>query len=115
MSTQATWAIQMPAVNHNAISANAEFDNNGLHVSGIIGSSAALRRVLAMVTGTASFTVQLLNFLKNTATAGGLLFIGAAECDDAPVPQSFIAEQCGADTLVCRAETRLGAALPRPI
>jgi hypothetical protein len=28
------------------------------------------------VAGTASFTVQLLNFLKNTAMAGGLLFIG---------------------------------------
>jgi formate hydrogenlyase transcriptional activator len=42
MSTQATWASEMAAVN----------DNNELHVSGlprIIGSSAALRRVLAMV------------------------------------------------------------------
>lgn len=31
------------------------------------------------VAGTASFTVQLLNFCKNTAMAGGLLFIAAAQ------------------------------------
>jgi putative oxidoreductase len=31
------------------------------------------------VAGTASFTMQLLNFLKNTAMLGGLLFIAATE------------------------------------
>ena len=31
------------------------------------------------VTGTASFTVQLLNFCKNTAMTGGLLFIAATQ------------------------------------
>jgi formate hydrogenlyase transcriptional activator len=59
MSTQATWASEMPAVNDNvsfeiedAISTNTEFDNNELHVSGlprIVGNSAALRRVLGLV------------------------------------------------------------------
>src|SRR6202162_5888540 len=59
MSTQATWASEMHAVNddvsfeiEDAALTNSEFDNNELHVSGlprIIGSSAALRRVLEMV------------------------------------------------------------------
>src|SRR5450432_2584436 len=59
MSTQATWASQMPAVNDNvpfeiedAKSTNAEFNSNGLHGSGlprIVGNSAVLRRVLDMV------------------------------------------------------------------
>jgi formate hydrogenlyase transcriptional activator len=59
MSTQATWAIEMPVVNdhasfevEDAISTSSEFDNNELHVSGlprIVGNSAALRRVLEMV------------------------------------------------------------------
>ena len=59
MSTQATWASEMPAVNDNvsfeiedAISTNTEFDNNELHVSGlprIVGNSAVLRRVLGLV------------------------------------------------------------------
>jgi formate hydrogenlyase transcriptional activator len=58
MSTQASWAPQVPAVIHNgsfgedAALANAELDNNELCGSGlprIVGNSAALRRVLAMV------------------------------------------------------------------
>jgi formate hydrogenlyase transcriptional activator len=58
MSTQASWASQVPAVIHNgsvgedAALANAELDNNELCGSGlprIVGNSAALRRVLALV------------------------------------------------------------------
>ena len=58
MSTQASWASQVPAVIHNrsfgedAALANAELDSNELCGSGlprIVGNSAALRRVLGMV------------------------------------------------------------------
>ena len=38
--------------------------------------------------GTASFTVQLLNFLKNTAMAGGLLFIGATRFQPTLLPHT---------------------------
>jgi putative oxidoreductase len=38
--------------------------------------------------GTASFTPQLLNFLKNTAMAGGLLFIGATQSQPTMVPSA---------------------------
>jgi formate hydrogenlyase transcriptional activator len=58
MSTQASWAAQVPAVTHNrsfgedVALANAELDNNELSGSGlprIVGNSAALRRVLGLV------------------------------------------------------------------
>jgi putative oxidoreductase len=39
------------------------------------------------VTGTASSTQQLLNFLKNTAIAGGLLFIAAIESQPTLLPR----------------------------
>ena len=38
--------------------------------------------------GTATFTVQLLNFLKNTAMAGGLLFIAATQSQPSLLPQA---------------------------
>jgi uncharacterized membrane protein YphA (DoxX/SURF4 family) len=38
--------------------------------------------------GTASFTPQLLNFLKNTAMAGGLLFIAATESQPTLLPRA---------------------------
>ena len=38
--------------------------------------------------GTATFTVQLLNFLKNTAMAGGLLFIAATQSQPSLVPRA---------------------------
>jgi putative oxidoreductase len=38
--------------------------------------------------GTASFTVQLLNFLKNTAMAGGLFFIAATRCQPSLFPRA---------------------------
>jgi formate hydrogenlyase transcriptional activator len=57
MAAQASWAIELPAVNHNAsfeiddaISANGELDSSEAYGSGrIVGNSAALRRVLGMV------------------------------------------------------------------
>jgi formate hydrogenlyase transcriptional activator len=58
MSTQASWAREMPATIHNgsfgedAALTNAELDNNevsGIALPRIVGNSAALRRVLAMV------------------------------------------------------------------
>lgn len=42
------------------------------------------------VAGTASFTVQLLNFSKNTAMAGGLLLIGATQSQPTPFPHTFL-------------------------
>jgi putative oxidoreductase len=39
------------------------------------------------VAGTASYTPQLLNFLKNTAMMGGLLFIGAAKSQPTLLPR----------------------------
>lgn len=38
--------------------------------------------------GTASYTPQLLNFLKNTSMAGGLLFIGATPSQPTLLPRS---------------------------
>ena len=40
------------------------------------------------VAGTASFTVQLLNFFKNTAMVGGLLFIGATPSQPTLLPRT---------------------------
>jgi putative oxidoreductase len=40
------------------------------------------------VAGTASFTPQLLNFLKNTAMAGGLLFIAATKPQPTLLPRA---------------------------
>ena len=40
------------------------------------------------VAGAATFTVQLLNFLKNTAMAGGLLFIGATQSQPTLLPRA---------------------------
>jgi len=59
MAAQATWAGEMPAINHNAfpeveyaMPAKVAFDNGELRSSGlprIVGNSVALRRVLDMV------------------------------------------------------------------
>jgi formate hydrogenlyase transcriptional activator len=58
MSTQASWAFQVPVIIHkgsfgeDAALANAELDNNelcGSDLPRIVGNSAALRRVLGMV------------------------------------------------------------------
>jgi formate hydrogenlyase transcriptional activator len=59
MATQASWAREVPAVNHkasfeieDAASAKVAFDSDELYRSGlprIVGNSAALRRVLGMV------------------------------------------------------------------
>jgi transcriptional regulator with GAF, ATPase, and Fis domain len=59
MAANASWAIELPAINHpasleieDATSANVALDNNELSGSGlprIVGNSAALRRVLGMV------------------------------------------------------------------
>ncbi len=38
--------------------------------------------------GTAAFTPQLINFLKNTAMAGGLLFIAATQSQPALLPRT---------------------------
>ena len=40
------------------------------------------------VTGTAAFTPQLLNFVKNTAMAGGLLFIAATKSQPTLLPRT---------------------------
>jgi hypothetical protein len=40
------------------------------------------------VAGTASFTPQLLNFLKNTAMVGGLLFIAATKSQPTLLPRT---------------------------
>jgi putative oxidoreductase len=40
------------------------------------------------VAGTGSFTVQLLNFFKNTAMTGGLLFIGATQSQPTLLPRT---------------------------
>jgi len=40
------------------------------------------------VSGTAAFTLQLLNFFKNTAMMGGLLFIGATRSQPTLLPRS---------------------------
>jgi putative oxidoreductase len=39
--------------------------------------------------GTGSFTVQLLNFFKNTAMTGGLLFIGATQSQPTLLPRTL--------------------------
>jgi transcriptional regulator with GAF, ATPase, and Fis domain len=59
MATQTCWATEGPALNHSpsfeiedTVLANAELDSNEIYCSGlprIVGNSAALRRVLAMV------------------------------------------------------------------
>jgi putative oxidoreductase len=41
------------------------------------------------VAGTASFTPQLINFLKNTAMIGSLLFIGATQSQPALFPRTL--------------------------
>ncbi len=38
--------------------------------------------------GTGSFTMQLINFLKNTAMVGGLLFIGATQSQPTLLPRT---------------------------
>jgi putative oxidoreductase len=40
------------------------------------------------VAGTGSFTMQFLNFLKNTAMVGGLLFIGATQSQPTLLPRT---------------------------
>jgi hypothetical protein len=40
------------------------------------------------VAGTAAFTPELLNFLKNTAMMGGLLFIAATESQPTLLPRT---------------------------
>jgi len=40
------------------------------------------------ITGTAAFTPQLFNFLKNTAMAGGLLFIAATKSQPTLLPRT---------------------------
>jgi hypothetical protein len=42
----------------------------------------------AVRAGTAAFTPELLNFLKNTAMMGGLLFIAATESQPTLLPRS---------------------------
>ena len=59
MATQASWAREVPAINHNACfdvgnatSAKVALESSGLQGSGlpcIVGNSAALRRVLDLV------------------------------------------------------------------
>jgi putative oxidoreductase len=48
----------------------------------------ALAHVFWQVTGTATFTAQLLTFLKNTSMAGGLLFIAATQSQPTLLPRS---------------------------
>jgi putative oxidoreductase len=52
------------------------------------------------VAGTGPFTMQLLNFLKNTAMVGGLLFIGATQSQPTLLPHTSRAdarEQTGSE------------------
>jgi putative oxidoreductase len=49
--------------------------------------STVLAHAFWQVAGTATFTVQLLNFLQNTAMAGGLLFIGATPSQPTLLPR----------------------------
>ncbi len=49
------------------------------------------------VAGTPAFTGQLLNFLKNTAMAGALLFIGATQNQPTMLPQTSEAGRLSAD------------------
>src|SRR5450432_3242361 len=91
MSTQATWASQMPAVNDNvpfeiedAKSTNAEFNSNGLHGSGlprIVGNSAALRRVLDMVRIVAPTNATVL-INGETGTGKELIAEAIHKCSD---------------------------------
>ena len=50
--------------------------------------ATVLAHAFWQVAGTATFTVQLLNFLKNTAMAGGLLFIGAMQSQPTLLPRA---------------------------
>ena len=50
--------------------------------------TTVLAHAFWQVAGTATFTVQLLNFLKNTAMAGGLLFIGATRFQPTLLPHT---------------------------
>jgi putative oxidoreductase len=43
------------------------------------------------VSGTAAFTLQLLNFFKNTAMMGGLMFIAATRSQPALLPRTSLA------------------------
>jgi putative oxidoreductase len=50
--------------------------------------TTVLAHAFWQVAGTATFTVQLLNFLKNTSMAGGLLFIGAPRSQPSLLPRA---------------------------
>ncbi len=60
--------------------------------------STVIGHAFWQVDGTASFTVQLINFLKNTAIVGELLFIGATQSQPTLLPhtsRSDVREQTG--------------------
>jgi uncharacterized membrane protein YphA (DoxX/SURF4 family) len=50
--------------------------------------STVIGHAFWQVDGTASFTIQLINFLKNTAIVGGLLFIGATQSQPTLLPHT---------------------------
>jgi len=50
--------------------------------------STVIGHAFWQVDGTASYTMQLLNFLKNTAMVGGLLFIGATPFQPTLLPRT---------------------------
>jgi putative oxidoreductase len=63
--------------------------------------STVIGHAFWQVDGTASYTMQLINFLKNTAMVGGLLFIGATPSQPILLPrtsQSGAREQTGSDS-----------------
>ena len=90
MSTQASWASQVPAVIHNgsfsedAMSADAALESSELCVSGmppIVGRSAALRRVLGMVRIVARTNATVL-INGETGTGKELIAEAIHQCSD---------------------------------
>ncbi|MCU1301101.1 MAG: transcriptional regulator, NifA subfamily, Fis Family [Candidatus Sulfotelmatobacter sp.] len=91
MTTQASWAREVPAVNHNAsfemsdaTSAKVVLDGNELYDSGlprIVGNSAALRRVLSMVRLVAPTEATVLIY-GETGTGKELIAEAIHKCSD---------------------------------
>jgi formate hydrogenlyase transcriptional activator len=91
MAAQASWASEVPAVNHDAsfeiedaVAANLELDSNELCGSGsprIVGNSAALRRLLGMVRSVAPTDATVL-INGETGTGKELIAEEIHKCSD---------------------------------
>src|ERR1700761_1492755 len=104
MAPQASWAIELPAINHtesfaieDAISANRELDSSEIYGSGlprIVGNSTALQRVLGMVRVVAPTDATVL-INGETGTGKELIAEAIHACSDRP-NGPFVKVNCAA-------------------